>query len=177
MKIVQIRSFSWSAFSCIRPEYGKRRTRKRTVFGHFSRSGHGPKCTSEYIHSHVIKEKLHVTPLIVNPTKWSNTLKQFFDKLPTNCLIVFDHFMKLVLTGLNGVFYQTWFKILMDILEMEVACQCFSWYWFFFIIIFLNISLFLYYDRYTLSVKILLVLIFVTTNILSNLLINISGYT
>ena len=31
--------------------------------------------------------------LIVNPTKWSNTLKQFVGNLPTNCLIVFDHFV------------------------------------------------------------------------------------
>ena len=34
-------------------------------------------------------------PLIANPTKWSNTVKQFVGKLPTNCLRVFDHFEKL----------------------------------------------------------------------------------
>ena len=40
--------------------------------------------------------------LSANPTKWSNTLKQFADesKLPTNCLGVFDHFMGLVIKGL-----------------------------------------------------------------------------
>ena len=32
-----------------------------------------------------------------NPTKWSNTLKQFVSKLSTNCLSVFDHFMRLAL--------------------------------------------------------------------------------
>ena len=39
-------------------------------------------------------------PLSANPTKWSNTLKQFVSKLPTNCLSVFDHFVKLVLKEL-----------------------------------------------------------------------------
>ena len=35
---VQIRSFSWSVFSCIRTEYGKIQTRKNSVFRHFLRS-------------------------------------------------------------------------------------------------------------------------------------------
>ena len=39
-------------------------------------------------------------PLSANPTKWSNTLKQFVGKLPTNCLSVFDHFVGLALKGL-----------------------------------------------------------------------------
>ena len=52
VKSVQIRSFFWSVFSCIRTKYGdllrkspysvrnrKIRTRKNSVFGHFSRSG------------------------------------------------------------------------------------------------------------------------------------------
>ena len=39
--------------------------------------------------------------LSANPTKWSNTLKQFVGKLPTNCLSVFDHFVKLALKGLS----------------------------------------------------------------------------
>ena len=37
-------------------------------------------------------------PLSANPTNWSNTLKQ----LPTNCLSVFDHFMKLAFKGRPG---------------------------------------------------------------------------
>ena len=41
-----------------------------------------------------------LNPLSANPTKCSNTLKQFVSKLPTNCLSVFDHFVKLVLKGL-----------------------------------------------------------------------------
>ena len=33
-------------------------------------------------------------PLGANPTKWSNTLKQFVGNLATNCLSVFDHFFQ-----------------------------------------------------------------------------------
>ena len=40
-------------------------------------------------------------PLSANPTKWSNTLKQFVDSLPTNCLSVFDPFVGLTLKGLR----------------------------------------------------------------------------
>ena len=42
----------------------------------------------------------HLNPSSVNPTKWSNTLKQFVGKLPTNCLSVSDHFVGLALKGL-----------------------------------------------------------------------------
>ena len=42
-----------------------------------------------------------INPLSANFTKWSNTLKQFIDKLPTNCLSVFDHFVRLTLKGLK----------------------------------------------------------------------------
>ena len=41
-----------------------------------------------------------VNPLSTNPTKWSDTLKQFVSKLSTNCLSVFDHFVGLALEGL-----------------------------------------------------------------------------
>ena len=41
--------------------------------------------------------------LNANYTKWSNTLKQFVSKLSTNCLSVFDHFVKLALKGLNSI--------------------------------------------------------------------------
>ena len=39
-------------------------------------------------------------PLSANITKWSNTLKQFVSKLPTNCLSVFKHFVGLTFKGL-----------------------------------------------------------------------------
>ena len=42
-------------------------------------------------------------PLSANPSKWSNTLKQFVGNLPANCLSVFDHFMNMALKGLNGI--------------------------------------------------------------------------
>ena len=38
VKSVQIRSYFWSVFSCIRTEYRKIRTRNNSVFGNFSRS-------------------------------------------------------------------------------------------------------------------------------------------
>ena len=42
-----------------------------------------------------------VNPLSANPPKWSNTRKQFVVKLPTNCLSVFGHFVKLGLQGIK----------------------------------------------------------------------------
>ena len=44
---------------------------------------------------------LNFSLLSANPTKWSNTLKQFVPNLPTNCLSVSDHFVKLALKGLR----------------------------------------------------------------------------
>ena len=43
-------------------------------------------------------------PLSASPRKWPNTLKQFFGKLPTNCLSVFGHFVNLLLKGLTLAF-------------------------------------------------------------------------
>ena len=70
------------------------RTRKNSLFGNFSRSG----CSSKF-------KILCINPLTANPTKWSNTLKQFVGNLPTNCLSVFDYFVKLVLKGLRFFIY------------------------------------------------------------------------
>ena len=39
-------------------------------------------------------------PFSANIIKWSNTLKQFVGNLPTNCLSVFDHFVRLALKGI-----------------------------------------------------------------------------
>ena len=44
---------------------------------------------------------INLNPLSANPTKWSNTLKQFVVNLPTNFLSVFDHFVKLALKELR----------------------------------------------------------------------------
>ena len=42
-------------------------------------------------------------PLSANPTKSSNTLKQFVDNLLTICLSVFDHFVGLALERLRDL--------------------------------------------------------------------------
>ena len=55
----------------------------------------------------ILKQKyklIIVNPLSANPTNWSNTLKQFVGKLPTNSLSVFDHFVELALEGLIEMF-------------------------------------------------------------------------
>ena len=61
-------------------------------------------------HNHMISKfrssahwdcNINLNPLSANFTKWSNTLKQFVDKLPTNCLSVFGHFVGLAPKGLS----------------------------------------------------------------------------
>ena len=47
----------------------------------------------------VLEENLN--PLSANPTKWSNTLKQFIGIFPTNFLSVFDHFVGLAIEKLK----------------------------------------------------------------------------
>ena len=42
-----------------------------------------------------------INTLRANPTKWSNTLKQFVRNLPTNYLSVFDYFVRLALKELK----------------------------------------------------------------------------
>ena len=53
----------------------------------------------EILYHHVFRKDLN--PLSGNPTKWSNTLKQFVGNLLTNFLSVFDHFVRLALKGLS----------------------------------------------------------------------------
>ena len=55
------------------------------------------------IHSLVQLNSFDVNPLSANITKWSNTLKQFVGKLPTNCLSVFGHFVGLAVKGLRAL--------------------------------------------------------------------------
>ena len=55
---------------------------------------------SDIFYAVAITINLFLYPLSANPTKWSNTLKQFVGNLPTNCLSVFDHFVGLALKGL-----------------------------------------------------------------------------
>ena len=42
---------------------------------------------------------IFLNPLSANITKWSNTLKQFVGKLPTNCLSV----LAILLTSIKGL--------------------------------------------------------------------------
>ena len=58
-----------------------------------------------YEHYYYCYLYLPLNPLSANPIKWSNTLKQFVGKLPTNCLSVFDHFVGQVLKGLINTFF------------------------------------------------------------------------
>ena len=62
--------------------------------------------------SYINKTKILINPLSAKTTKWSNTLKQFVGKQPTNCLSVFDHFMELTLKGLNIVVHHMLNKML-----------------------------------------------------------------
>ena len=48
----------------------------------------------------------HINSLSADLTKWSNTLKQFVGNLLTNCLNVFDCFVKLALKGLIELIIQ-----------------------------------------------------------------------
>ena len=62
---------------------------------------------SRYIYRQIPNNILvGVNPLSTNFTTWSNTLKQFVGKLPTNCLSVFDHFVGLTLKGLSLICYR-----------------------------------------------------------------------
>ena len=55
------------------------------------------------------RKSYYLNPLSANPTKWSNTLKEFVGNLPTNCLSVFDHFVGLALKGFRIILRITFF--------------------------------------------------------------------
>ena len=59
-------------------------------------------------------------PLSANPTKLSNTLKQFVGNLLTNCLSVFDHFVGLALKGLIVEF---WSSLICDGSQPAFTCS------------------------------------------------------
>ena len=65
-----------------------------------SEVGNSLKPLQKWVLSRMSKSCFHLlslNPLSANPTKWSNTLKQFVGNLPTNYLSVFDHFVGLAL--------------------------------------------------------------------------------
>ena len=53
--------------------------------------------TEEILGKFHFLNSLEANSLSTNPTKWSNTLKQFVGSLSTNRLTVFDHFVGLLL--------------------------------------------------------------------------------
>ena len=77
-------------------------------------------------------------PLSANPTIWSNTLNQFVGNLPTNCLSVFDDFVRLALKWLkllqrrifiddcaySVLIYWFWNLRLLSFISSSVACRC-----------------------------------------------------
>ena len=69
--------------------------------------------------------------LSANPTKWSNTLKQFLGKLSTNRLSVIEHFVGLALKGLKSFIIMICtisqsFSFLFTRVDLRSACahQC-----------------------------------------------------
>ena len=81
-------------------------TRRRTEHGSNENSQHFVNFRDAYILTNIVRKLalhsvLNIKTLSDNPTKWSNTLKQFVGKWQTNCLNMFDHFVRLVLKGLT----------------------------------------------------------------------------
>ena len=69
--------------------------------------------------------QIRLNPLKANPIKWSNTLKQFAGKLPTNRLSVFGHFVNLVLKRLKiATLLKKLFKQV-DWVKGEKCSKCF----------------------------------------------------
>ena len=59
---------------------------------------------------------LAINPLSANFSKWLNTLKHVIGKLPTNCLSVFDYFVKLALKGLISMKYLLQYQVMIMML-------------------------------------------------------------
>ena len=53
-------------------------------------------------YEHSVAQLQPFNPLSANSTKWSNILKQFVRKLPTNCFSVFDDFVGWILDFLHS---------------------------------------------------------------------------
>ena len=70
----------------------------------------------------IFEPKFLFNPLSANPTKWSNTLKQFVGILRTSCLSVFDHFVKLALKGLRSTASRSCLEVPNSICCLIVWC-------------------------------------------------------
>ena len=104
MKSAHIESFFTESLP-IQFKQGKTRTSKKFILGHFLPSPLMFSVATFFCFDYcsVGDHSIHwvVNPLSANITKWSNILKQFVVKLPTNCLSVFDHFVGLALKELK----------------------------------------------------------------------------
>ena len=75
--------------------------------------------------------KSYFNHLSTNPTKWPNTLKQkFINKLSTNCLSMFDHFVRLAY-GDTTQFVCLWKKLAKQVpyFLYIYICHLLSKYW------------------------------------------------
>ena len=85
VKSVEIQSFFWSVFSHIRTEYGeilqskcgKIRTRKNSIFGHFSRSN----CLTEEHSEHTQTSEIDL--FVKKATSWTPLTDYFYKKSPS----------------------------------------------------------------------------------------------
>ena len=82
--------------------------------------------------------------LSTNPTKWSNTLKQFVGNLARNCLSVFGHFVGLALKGLSLIFSSPCELLSTQTLLADINCNVFkekhdSFFFFYFFIYLLTL--------------------------------------
>ena len=66
-----------------------------------------------------------LNPLSTNPTKWSNTLKQFVGNLARNCLSVFGHFVGLAIKGLSLIFSSPCELLSTQTLLADINCNVF----------------------------------------------------
>ena len=101
---INIKDLQWSKADDLSKE--KKRDSKERYSTNFSSSHSEVHCkkgvlkNSPPVYWHITK--IDINPLSANPRKWQNTLKQFVGNLPTNCLSVFDQFVKLALKGLRS---------------------------------------------------------------------------
>ena len=68
-----------------------------------------------------------VNPLSANPTKWSNTLKQFIGNLPKICLSMFDYFVILALKGLRFCLFSNYKETVTGTIQNKEFVKIESW--------------------------------------------------
>ena len=122
VKSVQMQRFSWSVFSRIQSAYAKIWTRKNSVFGHFSRSVvyvlNGRSLMENTVQVAAWSKRI-LNPLNTNPTRWSNTLKQFvrnYRRIADECIWLFCG------VGALGIKLR-----LSDFLQWEKESNLFAW--------------------------------------------------